>query len=132
MRAYFGPDAADPRFISSSVSRARRSLSLPERRSPRPGGNCGLFLFAFLLLFFLDAILTICPNALSLRPYFASVQKRRQNISYKAAVGFTTRISGSPERPPSRLKPSRLESSSILWFSRSTWPTTRLTPRALA
>jgi hypothetical protein len=26
------------------------------RRSPRPGGVCGLLLFAFLLLFFLDAI----------------------------------------------------------------------------
>ena len=36
MRAYFGADAgpvADPRFISSSVSRASRSPSLPSRRS---------------------------------------------------------------------------------------------------
>ena len=110
-----------------------KSAKSPTQRSARIGGRFGLLLFAFPLLFFLDAISAISPNALACRHYFASVQSGRQNKGYNdCRADFTTRMSGSPERPLSRMKPRRLASSSILWFSRSTWPITRLTPRALA
>src|ERR1051326_229791 len=45
----------------------------------------GLFLFAFLLLFFLDAISGNGPNLLGTRHYFALVQTLRQNNRYASA-----------------------------------------------
>ncbi len=67
------------------------------------------------------------------RHYCALVQSRRQNKRYKVSRQLYRRACRlRPTVRRSRLKPRRLASSSILWFSRSTWPTTRLMPRALA
>ena len=91
----------------------------------------GLLLFAFPLLFFLDAISAISPKPLPCRHYSASMRIASKQ-TLQTASDFTTRDVGV--RPSGRFRGGsrrRLLRSSILRFSRSTWPITRFTPRDL-